>query len=151
MIPINVTHQVIYTEEIHDRLISAEGSTPGATKACTPLRRLLSCLLTYFSETYKSTFGFNDGPPLHDPLTIAYILHPEYFACKRYRVDVERSGVFSTGATIVDIWNYRSCDESWGHTGKNCLVAETVDVRCFSLPENRVIVLISLTQGSQIL
>lgn len=133
MIPINVTHKVIYTKEIHDRLIGVQNTLMESQKALTPLRYLLSALLTFFSETYKSTFGFYDGPPLHDPLTIAYILHPEYFTCKRYRVDVERSGLFSTGATVVDIWNYHSCDESWGHSGKNCLVIETVDVSYITL------------------
>ncbi|GJJ12144.1 hypothetical protein Clacol_006385 [Clathrus columnatus] len=128
MIPINVTHQVIYTEEIHCRLLEIQDTLGSSNfKASTPLRHFLSTLLTFFSQTYQTTFGFNNGPPLHDPLTIAYILHPEYFTCKRYRVDVERSGVFSTGATIVDVWNYRSCDDSWGHSGKNCLVVETVD------------------------
>ena len=85
-------------------------------------------MLTYFADTYKSTFGFVDGPPLHDALTIAYIARPDFFRCKRYRVDVELTGLHALGETVVDVWNYRSCDTSWGRSGKNCLVAESVDV-----------------------
>jgi uridine nucleosidase len=133
MIPINVTHRVIFTRERHLQLLD-----PGAKaanfqeklpQAITPLRQTLSSILLFFAETYKSTFGFADGPPLHDALTIAYIVDRELFTCKRYRVDVELSGTHTSGATVVDIWNNRGCDDnSWGPTGKNCLVAENVDV-----------------------
>ena len=133
MIPINITHQVILTRSMHARLLSPhtqhlDSSEPGP-KPLTPLRHTLSTLLTYFADTYKATFGFEDGPPLHDALTIAYIARPELFRCKRYRVDVELAGLHTTGETVVDVWNYRSCDNSWGPHGKNCLVAESVDVR----------------------
>jgi uridine nucleosidase len=96
---------------------------------------MLSTLIIFFSETYKSTFGFNDGPPLHDALTIAYVAHPEMFTCRRYRVDVELQGLHTSGETVVDVWGYRSCDDTWGVGGKNCIVAEAVDVStCFTLP-----------------
>jgi uridine nucleosidase len=138
MIPINVTHQAILTRSIHSRLLSphAQQSEPSASlpKPLTPLRRTLSTMLTYFADTYKSTFGFEDGPPLHDALTIAYIVRPDIFQCKRYRVDVELAGHHSKGETVVDIWNYHSCDSSWGRLGKNCLVAEFVDARARYCP-----------------
>ena len=90
---------------------------------------MLSTLIGFFAESYKSTFGFVDGPPLHDALTIAYIEKPELFSCKRYRVDVELAGTHTAGETVVDMFNYRSVDNSWGRHGKNCLVAEKLDVR----------------------
>ena len=133
MIPINLTHQVILTHPLHARLLSPHtpsiGSSDPLPAATTPLRRMLSTMLTFFADAYKSTFGFENGPPLHDALTIAYVAHSELFRCKRYRVDVELAGSHATGETVVDIWDYRSCDESWGPSGKNCLVAESVDVR----------------------
>jgi len=96
------------------------------------LRYTLSTLITFFADTYKHTFGFNSGPPLHDALTIAYIAHPEFFTCRRYRVDVELSGAHSLGQTVVDIWNYSGATEDrWGPEGKNCLVAESLDVPKF--------------------
>jgi uridine nucleosidase len=61
-------------------------------------------------------------------LTIGYVSRPELFKSVRYRVDVELAGTHSLGETVVDIWNYRPCDETWGSGGKNCLVVQSVDV-----------------------
>ncbi|KAF9006641.1 Inosine/uridine-preferring nucleoside hydrolase domain-containing protein [Cyathus striatus] len=132
MIPINVTHTAIVTREIHAELLSpgidanAENRLPPASSN---LRHTLSTLISFFAESYKSTFGFAAGPPLHDALTLAYVSQPELFRTKRYRVDAELTGAHTIGETVVDIWNYRSCDNSWGRNGKNCLVAEYVDVK----------------------
>ncbi|KAF8481524.1 Inosine/uridine-preferring nucleoside hydrolase domain-containing protein [Gautieria morchelliformis] len=135
MIPINVTHQAILTRSIHARLLSphAQHFRPSdlVPQPLTPLRHTLSTLLTYFAEAYKSTFGFEDGPPLHDALTIAYIARPELFRCQRYRVDVELAGLRTAGETVVDVWNYGSYDGSWGRLGQNCLVAMSIDVPGF--------------------
>ena len=131
MIPINVTHTAIVTHDIHSKILG--GSTYNGFSVPPPissLRYTLSTLITFFADTYKHTFGFNTGPPLHDALTIAYIAHPEFFACRRYRVDVELSGTHSLGQTVVDIWKYNGVTEDcWGLEGKNCLVAESLDVR----------------------
>lgn len=130
MIPLNVTHQAIFTNHVHLHLLAPQSDPKSRElpEPITPLRHTLSTTLLFFAETYKSTFGFDQGPPLHDALTIAYIVHPELFRCKRYHVDVELSGTHTAGATVVDVWNYRNCDDSWGPQGKNCLVAEDVDV-----------------------
>lgn len=131
MIPINVTHTAIVTHDIHSKILG--GSNYNGFSVPLPISNLrftLSTLITFFADTYKHTFGFNSGPPLHDALTIAYIVHPEYFACRRYRVDVELSGTHSLGQTVVDTWNYSGATEDrWGPGGKNCLVAESLDVR----------------------
>lgn len=131
MIPINVTHTAIVTHDIHSKILG--GSNYNGFTVPLPisnLRYTLSTLITFFADTYKHTFGFNTGPPLHDALTIAYIAHPEFFTCRRYRVDVELSGVHSLGQSVVDIWNYSGATEDrWGPGGKNCLVAESLDVR----------------------
>lgn len=45
-------------------------------------------------------------------------------------MDVELSGAHSLGQTVVDVWNYSGAKEDrWGPDGKNCLVAESLDVR----------------------
>lgn len=133
MVPINVTHTAIVTKEIHRRLLSPD-LLPGQgsdtlPKASTNLRHTLSTLISFFAESYKSTFGFNEGPPLHDALTIAYVSSPELFKSQRYRVDIELSGTHTVGETVVDVWRYRECDDTWGINGKNCLVTESLDVR----------------------
>lgn len=139
MIPLNVTHTAIVTRAVHARLLSPAFSVLSPTgsmnagaalpRASTPLRHMLSTLIGFFTDSYRSTFGFVDGPPLHDALTVAYVARPELFACRRFRVDVELGGTHTAGETVVDVWNYRACDDSWGSSGKNCMVADKVDVR----------------------
>lgn len=119
MIPLNVTHTAIFTPAHMQRLDPAR----------TPLRHTLSTLLSFFAHAYRDVFGFADGPPLHDALTIAYLARPELFKSRRQHVDVELRGEHSAGETVVDVWDYRRSDDSWGKTGRNCVVAEAVDVR----------------------
>lgn len=132
MIPLNVTHTAIFSRPIQARLLSPsapplqpDDPLPIAT---TPLRRMLSTLVSFFAGRYQTEFGFTRGPPLHDALTVAYIVHPEIFSCRRFRVDIELSGAHTSGETVVDVWNYRKSDDSWGRGGKNCIVAETIKV-----------------------
>ncbi|TFK25969.1 uridine nucleosidase [Coprinopsis marcescibilis] len=138
MIPINVTHTAIVTRKLHYRLLA--GKEPGVGPedaelelpvASTNLRHTLSTLISFFAASYKSTFGFNNGPPLHDALTIAYLSNPELFNLTRYRVDVELAGCHTTGETVVDIWDYKQSDSTWGRTGKNCQVADSLNVQGF--------------------
>lgn len=139
MMPLNVTHTAIFTQTTHRRLLQpttqpadSDTSLP-LPRAASPLRHTLSTLLTYFAAAYKATFGFDRGPPLHDPLTIAYVSRPDLFKTTRYRVDIELNGEHTSGETVVDMFNYRTCDDSWGVNGKNCLVAESVNVRVIAL------------------
>lgn len=46
-----------------------------------------SSVISFFAGTYKSTFGFDQGPPLHDALTITYVSHPELFKVRHFRVE----------------------------------------------------------------
>jgi len=150
MIPLNVTHTAIFTSAVHRRLLAGSSSTQAPEEGegaplhpeeglkympppATSLRHMLSTLILFFARTYKETFNFVDGPPIHDALTIAYLSRPEIFRVKRYRVDVELAGTHTVGETVVDVWNYRGLGEedSWGSDGKNCLVAESADVSEF--------------------
>jgi inosine-uridine nucleoside N-ribohydrolase len=145
MVPLNVTHTAIVTDEILVWLRS--GTTAGAessTQAATNLRHTLSTLIGFFAEAYRTTFGFKNGPPLHDALAVAYVSRPgsfqavvvlciltavtDLFTSRRFRVDVELSGTHTSGETVVDMWGYRQTDDSWGPHGKNCIVTETLDV-----------------------
>ncbi|KAF7355650.1 IU-nuc-hydro domain-containing protein [Mycena sanguinolenta] len=136
MIPINVTHTAIVTRAIHAQLLSPSTPVPDLSaplpKAATNLRHTLSTLIGFFADAYKSTFGFNDGPPLHDALTVAYVSMPELFKGTRYRVDIELTGTHASGETVVDVWNYQACGEAgWGPGQKNCVVAQSVDLDGF--------------------
>lgn len=132
MVPLNVTHTAILTPLRHSQLLTGFGPALQVDEplpsARTPLRHSLSTLLGYFTESYRSTFGFINGPPIHDALTIAYISQPHLFKAERYHVDVELGTGHAVGETIVDVWNYRKTDDSWGPGGKNCTVVEHADV-----------------------
>ncbi|KAJ7437821.1 Inosine/uridine-preferring nucleoside hydrolase domain-containing protein [Mycena galericulata] len=137
MIPINVTHTAIATKAIRADLLSPGSSyqpddSVSLPEAATNLRHTLSTLIGFFADSYKSTFGFHDGPPLHDALTVAYVAQRELFQATRYRVDVELTGTHTSGETVVDVWNYQACDgNTWGPGGKNCIVTQSVDVAGF--------------------
>ncbi|GAA5859770.1 hypothetical protein JCM1840_006446 [Sporobolomyces johnsonii] len=153
MVPLNVTHTALFRTSDHNALLvppSALPALPESTpavaaspsRAHTPLRHALSTLLMFFASTYASVFDFQDGPPVHDPLCIAYLAKPELFRGKRYRVDVELEGKWTAGTTSVDLWEYRKDEltewkkdpesrESWGKFGKNVFVLEELDVPAF--------------------
>ena len=133
MIPLNVSHKAILTSTVHDKLMNStavhDAPPGGASGGGSQLRYTLSTLVSAFKDAYQSVFGFMDGPPLHDPLTIAYVSKPELFTTKRYRVDVELTGAHSSGQTVADVYGYLEVDDTWGRTGKNCEVATDLDVR----------------------
>ncbi|KAG8690022.1 Uridine nucleosidase 1 [Ceratobasidium sp. 423] len=126
MVPLNVTHAAILTPDLHMKLIQSDSSA-----TATPLRRMLSSLVGFFAESYRSTFGFTEGPPIHDACCLAYLYNPSWFKSKRYRVDVELAGSHTAGETVIDVWGYARTDDSWGATGKNCIVTESMDVQLF--------------------
>ena len=128
MIPLNVTHKAIVTSSVHAKLIDSMAHEAPSGAPTSRLRHTLSTLISFFKDTYESTFGFMDGPPLHDALTIAYVSRPELFTGIRYRVDVELTGAHSSGQTVADVWGYLKADDTWGRTGKNCEVATDLDV-----------------------
>ncbi|GAA5892139.1 hypothetical protein JCM6882_005705 [Rhodosporidiobolus microsporus] len=154
MAPLNVTHQALFRPSDNSTLLlppsalpslpstTADATSSPSTKAHTPLRHTLSTLLNFFASTYASVFSFTDGPPVHDPLCVAYLAHPEIFRGKRYRVDVELEGKFTQGSTVVDLYNYREEElvdwkedkegrKGWGKLGKNVHVLEELDVPAF--------------------
>ena len=128
MIPLNVTHKAIVTSSVHAKLINSMAHEAPSGAPSSQLRHTLSTLISFFKDAYESTFGFKDGPPLHDALTIAYVSQPKLFTGIRYRVDVELTGVHTSGQTVADVWGYLKADDTWGRTGKNCEVATDLDV-----------------------
>ncbi|KIY71701.1 nucleoside hydrolase [Cylindrobasidium torrendii FP15055 ss-10] len=136
MVPINVTHTAIADRKVLWNLLRPElpvGSPNDALpKAKTPLRHTLTTLIQSFAESYKVAFGFEDGPPIHDALAIAYVSNPGLFTSTRYRVDVEMEGKSTTGETVVDMCDdHHASSNTWGVGGKNCIVTQTVQVDKF--------------------
>lgn len=94
MVPLEVTHTVLATTSILDRIGFG-----------TPFKATIRDLLTFFAKTYKEVFDF-DHPPVHDPCAVAYLLAPQAFTkVRRLRVDIETSSILTAGQTVVDVWN----------------------------------------------
>ncbi|RMD44378.1 hypothetical protein DV735_g687, partial [Chaetothyriales sp. CBS 134920] len=78
LIPLDVTHQACADKSVQDLLLWGGAGTnkgDGVKKQPTRLRRMFHELLTFYSKTYATCFGLVDGPPLHDPLAVAVLLH----------------------------------------------------------------------------
>jgi purine nucleosidase len=94
MFGLNVTHQIIATEE-RVRKMRLLGNEAG---------RVFADMAVYFERIYRERYGF-DGSALHDPCTIAWLLQPQLFETRRMRVDVELNSGLSFGRTVHDIWD----------------------------------------------
>ncbi|CCD22583.1 trifunctional uridine nucleosidase/nicotinamide riboside hydrolase/nicotinic acid riboside hydrolase NDAI_0A04260 [Naumovozyma dairenensis CBS 421] len=65
LIPLNLTHMAIATKDIEVKILGDGNSK---------LRKLFFELFQFFGHTYKDIQGFDDGPPVHDPLTLLPLL-----------------------------------------------------------------------------
>lgn len=75
LVPLDLTHQVIGTHDIQQRLLN--DSAPLAKAAGLTVRQMFHELLTYYVQTYIKIFGLTDGSPLHDPVAVAVVLFDE--------------------------------------------------------------------------
>jgi inosine-uridine nucleoside N-ribohydrolase len=110
VVPLEVTHTAIVTEDRVSRLFSCRegrGSPPEgyvwADSSC-DAPAMVTSLLKFFEDTYRRVFGFDLGPPVHDPCAVLCAYRPDEFELKRCRVVVETSGVCA-GRTVVDLLN----------------------------------------------
>ncbi len=113
MFGLNVTHQVIATPARIDALRSI-------TNSAGPV---FADMLDFFSAIYIERYGF-DGPVLHDPCTVAWLLQPELFATENMRVDVDTAQGLSYGRSVHDRWGIAGLTQ-------NCEVAMNADVDGF--------------------
>ncbi|OZJ01457.1 hypothetical protein BZG36_05473 [Bifiguratus adelaidae] len=117
MVPLDVTHKAIVTVDI---ILSIRHQlTP-----CSRFAQLLVDLLLFFEHTYRDVFGFLQGPPLHDPCTLAYIIRPELFKGRFMRVDVVTGDGPASGQTICDIYGRSPLPP-------NCFVTTDIDAEGF--------------------
>lgn len=93
LIPLDVTHKCLLTQEHVDRLL----------KTKSPVSRFIGeAVEVYLKSSLKRGYR---GSALHDPLTLATIIAPELLASKEYYVDVDISGGVSMGKTFADSYN----------------------------------------------
>ena len=72
LIPLDVTHQAFATREEQEMVLHG---TFGRRTRPSNVRRMYHDLLMFFAKTYADVFGLKDGPPLHDPVAVAVLVH----------------------------------------------------------------------------
>lgn len=106
LIPLDVSHLCLATKEVRNGLLygypeaetglnSVNGISGGPPPA---VRAMFHQVLVFFAQTYADVFALTEGPPLHDPLTVAAIIEPSIFDDKggeRYALDINCDGAHS--------------------------------------------------------
>jgi purine nucleosidase len=91
---LDVTHQARVSKDLRKQLENLPDTV--ATK-------ILKVSIDYFAKAYKDIYN-QDEPPIHDVLTIAYLLEPELFEGIYCNVSIETSSELTMGASVVDYW-----------------------------------------------
>lgn len=90
MAGLDVTHLAMVTKDDTERIRALKKKVPV----------MVAELLDFFA-LFHHTMGF-DATPLHDPVTIAYLIDPTIIETKEYFVDIDVDGEFTLGATVAD-------------------------------------------------
>lgn len=85
--------------------------------------KLFVDLMTFFSKTQKEVYGW-EGGPLHDPVTIAYLIDPTILTLKEIYTEIDIRSEQSYGRTNCDYFNYLKKEP-------NSFVAIDIDVEKF--------------------
>ena len=93
MVPLEVTHQALATEEIVSRLRIADRPVPN----------FVADLLVFFAASYKNVFGF-PAPPVHDPCAVAAVIEQEIIQAADMYVEIETTSTLSAGRTVCDVY-----------------------------------------------
>ncbi len=93
VMPLDVTHKAL-TDRVW---IEAMRALPGR---CGPA---VAGWTDFFERFDTAKYG-SLGAPLHDPCTIAWLLHPDLFEGRRINVEIEVEGRWTTGMTVADWW-----------------------------------------------
>ena len=110
MVGLNLTHQALATPEVVTRMAGMDHAV-GQTCAA---------WMGFFGASYNRVWDF-DAPPVHDPCTIAVLIHPDLIQWRESFVAVELDGRWTRGTTVVDL-HRRYPDEQ-----PNAKVAMTLD------------------------
>jgi inosine-uridine nucleoside N-ribohydrolase len=94
MVPLEVTHRALATEQIITRLRSTNRI----------VANFAADLLLFFAERYRTVFGFA-APPVHDPCAVARVIDPEIVPTSFIHVDIEVNGELTAGRTVCDIYH----------------------------------------------
>ncbi len=113
MMGLDVTRQVLVREEIIERMESV-----GTSAA-----RLFCDLMRAFNATQREVYSLPGGP-LHDPVTIAYLIDPSLFTMQHVHCAIDLSHGESYGRTNCDMFDYLG-------RPRNVHVAKQIDAEGF--------------------
>ena len=132
MLGLDITRKVRATPDVIARVKSLGN----------PQASLFAEMMEFFAKTQKEIFGW-DGPPLHDPTTMAWLIDPSCIETKPMRVEIELRGELTYGRTCCDFFGLENSPGSSGSVtsdaksaldrpkGANALVAVDIDVAGF--------------------
>lgn len=93
LVTLDITNTALFTDADIRRLEESSGRVSPKVGG----------LLRFFYTMNKNRFGLA-GAPLHDPLTIAYVIRPEVIETRPVFVDVETQGELTRGRTVIDFF-----------------------------------------------
>lgn len=94
MVGLDVTRKVLCLPSVMERMSKIDSNAA----------RLFIDLMTFFNMTQNEVFGW-DGGPLHDPVTIAYLLDPTVLTTKDCFTQIDIRSEQSYGRTNCDLFN----------------------------------------------
>ena len=71
--------------------------------------KLFVDLMGHFCKSQKEVFGW-EGGPLHDPITIAYLIDPTVLTVKPMHAEIDIRSVQSYGRTNCDFFGYQKLE-----------------------------------------
>ncbi|MFV0519403.1 MAG: nucleoside hydrolase [Lachnospirales bacterium] len=113
MVGLDVTRKVLCLPSVIERMVKINNSAS----------KLFEDLMKFFNKTQKEVFGW-EGGPLHDPLTIAYLIDPSVLTTKEVYTEIDIRGVQSYGRTNCDFFGLSD-------KPSNTFIAVEVDVEKF--------------------
>ena len=112
MMGLDVTLQAVFTPAVRQRFEKLKKT------------RMLDIFLKSMDFYTKACLAFcHDGPALHDPCCIAYLINPEMFTFQRRNIRVETKGQLTYGRTVG----------LWPSTSSKTLVGKGIDTEKFWL------------------
>jgi ribosylpyrimidine nucleosidase len=113
MVGLDVTRKVLCYSSVIERMDKIDNKAS----------ILFNKLMKVFNDNQKKVFGF-DGAPLHDPVTLAYLIDPSVLKIEHVHCKIDISHGDSYGRTNCDMFDYN-------HLDKNTYVAADIDVEKF--------------------
>ena len=92
VVPLDCTHKALTTRARND-----------AFRAAGRVGEVVAGWTGFFERFDKEKYG-SEGAPLHDPLTIAWLLRPELFTGREINVEIEVESPLTRGMTVADWW-----------------------------------------------